>query len=177
MAFSAARRLVLSIHTVTLQSRANALLIHSIYANAFTPFALIVATIRFRKLLGHEKSARSFLQKVFLRPPRVMDVRHFGSRSPAQKTLFSCAPSYGVKVFGPGRPPGYPPGRTRDIPPKNYMFIESEKRHPKKSNTKICFCPLPPLQKFFVFAFFIHCQEKKQPEHKEFQGLKDPKRW
>ena len=27
-----------------------------------------------------------------------------------------------MKVFGPGRPPGYPPGRRRDVPPKNFMF-------------------------------------------------------
>ena len=62
------------------------------------------------------------MHKVFLRAPRVMDVRAFGSRTSAQKALFSCAPSDGVKVFGPGRPPGYPPGRLRDIPPKNFMF-------------------------------------------------------
>ena len=33
---------------------------------------------------GNEKSARSFLHKVFLRPPQVMDVHAFGS----QRTLF-----------------------------------------------------------------------------------------
>ena len=27
-----------------------------------------------------------------------------------------------MKVFGPGRSPGYPPGRPRDIPPKNFVF-------------------------------------------------------
>ena len=43
-AFSAARRLVLSIHIFTLQSRANASLIHSIHVNIFTPFARMVAT-------------------------------------------------------------------------------------------------------------------------------------
>ena len=32
----------------------------------------------------------------------------------AQKTLFSCTLSDGVKVLGPGRPPGYPPGCPRD---------------------------------------------------------------
>ena len=36
--------------------------------------------------------------------------------------VFSCAPSDGVKVFAPGRPPGYPPGRPRDIQPENFMF-------------------------------------------------------
>ena len=38
-----------------------------------------------------------------------MDVRAFGSRTSVQKTLFSCASSDGEKVFGPGRPPRYPP--------------------------------------------------------------------
>ena len=51
-----------------------------------------------------------------------MDVRAFGSRTSVQRTLFSYAPSDGVKVFGLGRPPGYPPGHSRDIPPKNFMF-------------------------------------------------------
>ena len=41
---------------------------------------------------------------------------------PRKKNLFSCAPSDGVKAFGPGRLPGYPPRRPRDIPPKNFMF-------------------------------------------------------
>ena len=40
----------------------------------------------------------------------------------AKETWFSCAPSDGVKVFGPGRPPGYPPGRPRDIPPQKFLF-------------------------------------------------------
>ena len=34
-------------------------------------------------------------------------IRASGSRTSAQKTLFSCTPSDGLKVFGPGRPPGY----------------------------------------------------------------------
>ena len=55
-----------------------------------------------------------FLHKFFRGP--------FGSRTSAQKTLFSCAPRDGVKVFGPGRPPEYPPERPRDIPPQNFMF-------------------------------------------------------
>ena len=37
--------------------------------------------------------------------------------------------------------------------------------------------PCAPSSKFFVFAFFLHLKEKnKQPEHKEFQGLKAPKK-
>ena len=42
--FSAARRLVLAIHTFTWQSQSNASLIHSNHANTFTPFTRIVAT-------------------------------------------------------------------------------------------------------------------------------------
>ena len=45
-----------------------------------------------------------------------------GQGRPRKKTLFSCTPSDGVKVFGPGRPAGYPPGRPQDIQPKNFMF-------------------------------------------------------
>ena len=55
-----------------------------------------------------------------------MDVRAFGSRTSAQKTLFSCAPSDGVKVFGSGRPPG----RPRDIPPTfslGYFSVPDER--------------------------------------------------
>ena len=44
-------------------------------------------------LLGNEKSAQSFPAYNFLKPPRVMDVRTFGSRTYAQKTVFSCAHS------------------------------------------------------------------------------------
>ena len=45
-----------------------------------------------------------------------MDVRAFASRTFAQKTFFFCTASDGVKVLGPGGPPGYPPdirGRSR----------------------------------------------------------------
>ena len=53
-----------------------------------------------------------------------MGVRAFGSRTSTQKTRFSCAPSDGVKAFVPGRPPGYPLGRPRDIPPKK-MHVQA----------------------------------------------------
>ena len=60
-------------------------------------------------------------------------------------TLFSCAPSETfVKVFGPGRPPGYPPRRPRDIPPKNFSLWAD--------------FPDPPILAFFVFlVFFLFC--------------------
>ena len=114
--FSEVGRLVLSIQIFTWQSRANASLIRSTHENIFTPLTRKVAT-----KLGNDNQPEVFLHKGCLRPPRVMDVRAFGSRTSAQKT-FSCAPSDGVKVFGSGRPPGYPPGRPRDVPPKNFVF-------------------------------------------------------
>ena len=46
-----------------------------------------------------------------------------GQGRPRKKTLFFCAPSDAVKVFGPGRRPGYPPGCPRDILPKNLVFM------------------------------------------------------
>ena len=61
-----------------------------------------------------------FMHRVFLRPPRVMDVRAFGSRMSTGKTICSFTPSDGVKVLGPGRLPGYLPGRPQDIPPKHF---------------------------------------------------------
>ena len=64
-----------------------------------------------------------FLHKVFLRPPRVMDVRASGSMTSAQNPLFSCALSDEVKVCGLGCPPRYPPGRLRDVPPKNFISV------------------------------------------------------
>ena len=76
-------------------------------------------------LARQESSARSFPAWSFSETPsghgrprlRVID-----SRTTVQKTFFSCAPSDGEKVFEPGRPPGYPPRRPRDIPSKNFMF-------------------------------------------------------
>ena len=35
-------------------------------------------------------------------------------------------------------------------------FYREQKKHPKKSNTKICFLPPSPPSKFFVFVFFLH---------------------
>ena len=54
------------------------------------------------KISGAKDQPEVFLHKVCLRPPRVMDVCVFGSRTSAPKTLFSCAPSNGVKAFGSG---------------------------------------------------------------------------
>ena len=55
-----------------------------------------------------------FPHKVFLRPPRVVDVHAFGSRTSAQRTLFSCAPSDGVGI----RPDIHPDVRGISRPKK-----------------------------------------------------------
>ena len=47
---------------------------------------------------------------------------HAKNAEKVSKMFPRASASDGVKVFGPGRPPGYPPGRPRDIPPKNLMF-------------------------------------------------------
>ena len=52
----------------------------------------------------------------------------------------------------------------------------------KRKNTQrnltqwLCFCPPRPPSKFFCVWFFLHFKEKTQPEHKEFRGLKAPKK-
>ena len=63
-----------------------------------------------------------FLTEVFLNPPRVMDVRAFGSWTSAPKCLFFQDFEGLTEVFAPGRPPGYPRGRPPDIRPQNLLF-------------------------------------------------------
>ena len=55
---------------------------------------------------------------------------------------------------------------------------ERNKKHPQKSNTKIFSLPLspPPLKIVCVCIFPAFQGENQKPEHKEFQGLKAPKR-
>ena len=65
--------------------------------------------------------------------------------------------------------------------PNNYQInslgiLKSEK-NTQRNLTQRFFSPPPrPPSKFFVFAFFLHFKEKTQPEHKEFPGLKAPKK-
>ena len=56
--------------------------------------------------------------------------------------------------------------------------LKERKKHPKKSNTKIFFCPPPPppVKIFCVCISYLHFKQKTQPEHKEFRGLKAPKK-
>ena len=57
-----------------------------------------------------------------------MDACAFGSRMSAQKTLFSWGLSDGVKFLGQDVRPEYPPGRPRDILPKNSMLEPWERK-------------------------------------------------
>ena len=63
-----------------------------------------------------------FLTEVFFNPLGVMDVRAFGSWMSAPKCLFFQDFEGLTEVFAPGRPPGYPRGRPRDIRPENLLF-------------------------------------------------------
>ena len=57
------------------------------------------------------------------------------------------------------------------------MFpIHKERKKTQRNLTDILLPPLAPPSKFSVFAFFLHFKEKTQPEHKEFRGLKAPKK-
>ena len=87
----------------------------------------------------NENQPDVFLHKVLLRPPQVMGRPRLRVKDVCAKTSISCALSDGVNVFGLGGPPGYPPGRPRDIPPKNLCFGFSslpEIWRPKKSQPK-----------------------------------------
>ena len=48
--------------------------------------------------------------------------------------------------------------------------LESEKKRPKKSNTKICFLPPYPPFKILCVCVFPTFQSEKQPENKNFRG-------
>ena len=74
------------------------------------------------RILGNENSARSFSDRSFLNPPRVMDVRAFGSWTSAPKCLFFQDFEGLTEVFAPGRPQGYPRGRPPDIRLQNLLF-------------------------------------------------------
>ena len=85
------------------------------------PFVAIVAKLC-RTCFGvenirNEKSARIFLHKVFLRTPRVMDVRAFGTRTSAQKHFIFLRSERWGESFWVGTS-----ARTSAGPPKNSMF-------------------------------------------------------
>ena len=78
-----------------------------------------------RKTAPLKRPIKRSMNNVFLRPLGSWTSAPSGHGRPRKKTLFSCAPSDGGKAFGSGRPPGYPPGRPRDIPPKNFYSESS----------------------------------------------------
>ena len=58
-----------------------------------------------------------------------------------------------------------------------YQDLGCEKqKKTKQANTKIFFCPSRPPFKNLCVCDFLHFKEKTQPEHKEFRGLKAPKK-
>ena len=68
-----------------------------------------------------------------------------------------------------GLPPSHDDKRLNDDFFAQAFLLKSEK-HPKKSNTKIFFCPPPrPPSKFFAFAF-SYIQRKHSPNTKNFGG-------
>ena len=56
-------------------------------------------------------------------------------------------------------------------------YIKSEKKHPKKSNTKIFFCPPIPLQNSLCLNFSYISKRKHSPNTKNFGGWRPLKRW
>ena len=78
-------------------------------------------------ILGAEKSARSLSDRSFFEPPwgrgrprlRVMNV----------PTEMLVVPGFRGpdRSFCPGRPPGYPRGRSPDIQPQNFLFGPSQR--------------------------------------------------
>ena len=72
--------------------------------------------------LGNENSAQSFSDRSFWKPPRVVDVRAFGSWISAPKCLFFQDFECPDRSFEPGYPPRMTPGCPRDIRPQNFLF-------------------------------------------------------
>ena len=70
------------------------------------------------QLIRNEELAyQSFLDQSSFEPPPVMDVRAFGSWMSAPTCLFFLGFRGPDRTFEPGRLPGYPPGRLRDVQP------------------------------------------------------------
>ena len=63
-----------------------------------------------------------FLHKVFRRPPRVMDVRAFGSRTSAQESFIFLRSERWLENFWAGTSARISFERPRGVPPRNFMF-------------------------------------------------------
>ena len=70
---------------------------------------------------GTKNQPELFLHLVFLRPPRSWTSVPLGQGRPGHvhPTVFLRSQRW------VGRPPGYPPGRPRDLLPKNFFFLRS----------------------------------------------------
>ena len=88
----------------------------------------------------------------------------FGSRRSAQKNVYFPAlranRSDGVKVFGPGCLPGYPPWRARDIPPKSFMFrvLFRSWTLPFPQTLVLITCPAVAFSEVLLFSSIPCCQ-------------------
>ena len=89
----------------------------SLHCADYCPTSLI-----WEELLGNENSAQSFSDRSFCKSLGVVDVRAFGSWMSAPKCLFFQHFECPDRSFGPGCPREWPPGRPRDIHPKNFLF-------------------------------------------------------
>ena len=59
----------------------------------------------------------------------------------------------------------------------SWSRLKEQNKHPKKSNTRIFFCPpLAHPLRILCVCIFLHFKEKTQPEHKEFRRSKAPKK-
>ena len=56
------------------------------------------------------------------------------------------------------------------------LKVESEKKHPKKSNTKICFLPPLPLQNSLCLLFFLfsYIAKSKTARTQRISGVEGP---
>ena len=72
-------------------------------------------------------------------------------------------------------------GDSNRFSPRNRLarfkpLIKSEKNTQRNLTQRFFSAPPSPPSEFFVFAFFLYFKEKTQHEHKEFRGLKAPKK-
>ena len=72
--------------------------------------------------IENEKSARSLHAWSFSETPSGHGRPRLWVKDFCANNYISCTPRDGVSVFGPGRPPGYPPGRPRNIRPKTFCL-------------------------------------------------------
>ena len=85
--------------------------------------AIFAARQRFTSIGPGTKIQLEVFLTALKKNPRVMDVRAFGSWMSAPKGLLFQDYEGLTEVFAPGRPPGSPCGRPRDIRPQNLLRL------------------------------------------------------